>query len=60
MTTKEKYELIDKTKLNEKILTILRNLEQSSSNFTDEAVNSKIDGQISQKRCVLYQKQKKR
>ena len=43
MTTKEKYELIDKTKVNEKILTILRNMEQSSSNFTNEAVNSKID-----------------
>jgi hypothetical protein len=46
MTTKEKYELIDKTKINEKVLAILQNMEKSSSNFTDEAVNSKIDGAL--------------
>ena len=46
MTTKEKYELIDKTKINEKVLAILQNMEKSSRNFTDEAVNSKIDGAL--------------
>jgi len=46
MTTKEKYELIDKSKLNEKLLTILQNMEKSSSNFTDESVNSKIDSAL--------------
>ena len=43
MTTKEKYEMIDKSKVGEKLLTILQNMEKSSKNFTDESVNSKID-----------------
>lgn len=46
MTTKEKYELIDKTKINPKVLEILQNMEKSSKNFTDEAVNAKIDGAL--------------
>jgi hypothetical protein len=46
MTTKEKYELFDKTKINEKVLGILKNMQESSKNFTDESVNSKIDSAL--------------
>jgi hypothetical protein len=46
MTTKEKYELIDKSKVSEKLLTILQNMEKSSKNFTDEAVNSRVDSAL--------------
>ena len=46
MTTKEKYELIDKSQVSEKLLTILQNMEKSSKNFTDEAVNSRVDSAL--------------
>ena len=46
MTTKEKYELFDKTKINEKVLGILKNMQESSKNFTDESVNSRIDSAL--------------
>jgi hypothetical protein len=43
MTTKEKYELIDKTKVSAKVLEILEKMEKASSNFTNAEVNSRVD-----------------
>ena len=42
MTTKEKYELIDKTKVSAKVLEILEKMEKASSNFTNAEVNSRV------------------
>jgi hypothetical protein len=46
MTTKEKYEMIDKSKVPSKTLEILEKMQKASTNFTNAEVNAKIDSAL--------------
>ena len=46
MTTKEKYEMIDKSKVPSKTLEILEKMQKASTNFTNPEVNAKIDSAL--------------